>query len=72
MEAATLPANSWSAKAELAELFAKLGLSKYTDLFRQQEVWYLTAFVCPFFRPYKLCVLFIDFTCTYHITVIYV
>lgn len=28
----------WSTSIELAELFSKLGLGKYTDLFQQQEV----------------------------------
>lgn len=28
----------WTTSIELAELFSKLGLGKYTDLFQQQEV----------------------------------
>ena len=31
----------WSAKTDLAELFSKLGLGKYTDVFQQQEVEHL-------------------------------
>ncbi|XP_067673320.1 protein bicaudal C homolog 1-B-like [Haliotis asinina] len=32
------PSNLWSPKTDLAELFSKMGLGKYTDLFQQQEI----------------------------------
>ena len=40
VDSASLPPNKsvWSTKTGLAELFSALGLSKYTDLFTQQEV----------------------------------
>ncbi|KAJ8317841.1 hypothetical protein KUTeg_002932 [Tegillarca granosa] len=40
VDSASLPAAKgfWSPKADLAELFSKLGLGKYTDLFQQQEI----------------------------------
>ncbi|RUS76830.1 hypothetical protein EGW08_015402 [Elysia chlorotica] len=40
VDSASLPPNKsvWSAKTGLAELFSALGLSKYTDLFTQQEI----------------------------------
>jgi hypothetical protein len=42
VDSATLPSVKpwWSNTIELAELFSKLGLGKYTDLFQQQEVIY--------------------------------
>lgn len=39
IDGALVPNKSyWSPKLDLAELFIKLGLGKYTDLFQQQEV----------------------------------
>ena len=39
IDGALVPTKSlWSPKTDLAELFSKLGLGKYTDLFQQQEV----------------------------------
>ena len=40
VDSATLPSVKpwWSNTIELAELFSKLGLGKYTDLFQQQEI----------------------------------
>ncbi|XP_060578940.1 protein bicaudal C homolog 1-B-like [Ruditapes philippinarum] len=39
IDGALVPSKSyWSPKLDLAELFIKLGLGKYTDLFQQQEI----------------------------------
>jgi len=40
IDVSTVPSIShdWPPKTDLAELFSKLGLGKYTDLFTQQEV----------------------------------
>ena len=39
IDGALVPNKSyWSPKTDLAELFIKLGLGKYSDLFQQQEV----------------------------------
>lgn len=39
IDGALVPTKSlWTPKTDLAELFSKLGLGKYTDLFQQQEV----------------------------------
>lgn len=39
-DSATLPTKTlvWSSETDLAELFSKLGLGKYTDVFQQQEI----------------------------------
>ncbi|XP_029636770.1 protein bicaudal C homolog 1-A isoform X1 [Octopus sinensis] len=39
-DSATLPTKvlAWSSETDLAELFSKLGLGKYTDIFQQQEI----------------------------------
>ncbi|XP_033735384.1 protein bicaudal C homolog 1-B-like [Pecten maximus] len=40
VDSACLPSvkNLWAVKTDIAELFSKLGLGKYTDLFQQQEI----------------------------------
>ena len=51
IDGALVPTKSlWSPKTDLAELFSKLGLGKYTDLFQQQEVSFICRFTVSRFR----------------------